>query len=132
MLLAEVLLGPHLPKSEFVGDGGREGHGELSRGGRECHAPAQPPFGPSATGRIKPASGAIRGSLPGPSLLFITYPEALANMTGSSFFAILFFLMMVTLGLDSTVRPVSFCTGRTRDPLGCCPASGSGSTFRAV
>uniref|UniRef100_A0A670ZYE5 Transporter n=1 Tax=Pseudonaja textilis TaxID=8673 RepID=A0A670ZYE5_PSETE len=35
-------------------------------------------------------------------LLFITYPEALANMTGSSFFAILFFLMMVTLGLDST------------------------------
>uniref|UniRef100_A0A8C5T244 Sodium-dependent serotonin transporter n=1 Tax=Laticauda laticaudata TaxID=8630 RepID=A0A8C5T244_LATLA len=38
----------------------------------------------------------------GPSLLFITYPEALANMTGSSFFAILFFLMMVTLGLDST------------------------------
>uniref|UniRef100_A0A8C6XTU6 Transporter n=1 Tax=Naja naja TaxID=35670 RepID=A0A8C6XTU6_NAJNA len=39
----------------------------------------------------------------GPSLLFITYPEALANMTGSSFFAILFFLMMVTLGLDSTV-----------------------------
>ncbi|KAL7986583.1 hypothetical protein Chor_012866 [Crotalus horridus] len=38
----------------------------------------------------------------GPSLLFITYPEALANMTGSSFFAILFFLMMITLGLDST------------------------------
>ncbi|XP_015746375.1 sodium-dependent serotonin transporter-like [Python bivittatus] len=38
----------------------------------------------------------------GPSLLFITYPEALANMTGSSFFAVLFFLMMITLGLDST------------------------------
>ncbi|XP_063171537.1 sodium-dependent serotonin transporter-like [Candoia aspera] len=38
----------------------------------------------------------------GPSLLFITYPEALANMTGSSFFAILFFLMMIMLGLDST------------------------------
>ncbi|KAF7240747.1 Sodium-dependent serotonin transporter [Varanus komodoensis] len=38
----------------------------------------------------------------GPGLLFITYPEALANMAGSTFFAIIFFLMMVTLGLDST------------------------------
>ncbi|XP_042661616.1 sodium-dependent serotonin transporter-like isoform X2 [Tyto alba] len=38
----------------------------------------------------------------GPSLLFITYPEAIANMVGSTFFAILFFLMMITLGLDST------------------------------
>lgn len=39
----------------------------------------------------------------GPSLLFITYPEAIANMVGSTFFAIIFFLMMITLGLDSTV-----------------------------
>lgn len=39
----------------------------------------------------------------GPSLLFITYPEAIANMVGSTFFAIVFFLMMITLGLDSTV-----------------------------
>ncbi|XP_009639409.1 sodium-dependent serotonin transporter-like [Egretta garzetta] len=38
----------------------------------------------------------------GPSLLFITYPEAIANMVGSTFFAIVFFLMMITLGLDST------------------------------
>nr|XP_033811783.1 sodium-dependent serotonin transporter-like [Geotrypetes seraphini] len=38
----------------------------------------------------------------GPSLLFITYPEAIANMVGSTFFSIIFFLMMVTLGLDST------------------------------
>ncbi|NWZ17302.1 SC6A4 protein, partial [Agelaius phoeniceus] len=38
----------------------------------------------------------------GPSLLFITYPEAIANMVGSTFFAIIFFLMMITLGLDST------------------------------
>ncbi|TKS78723.1 Sodium-dependent serotonin transporter [Collichthys lucidus] len=38
----------------------------------------------------------------GPSLLFITYPEAIANMTGSTFFAIIFFVMMITLGLDST------------------------------
>lgn len=39
----------------------------------------------------------------GPSLLFITYPEAIANMVGSTFFAIIFFVMMITLGLDSTV-----------------------------
>ncbi|XP_021268742.1 sodium-dependent serotonin transporter-like [Numida meleagris] len=38
----------------------------------------------------------------GPSLLFITYPEAIANMVGSTFFAVIFFLMMITLGLDST------------------------------
>uniref|UniRef100_A0AAY4BIA7 Transporter n=1 Tax=Denticeps clupeoides TaxID=299321 RepID=A0AAY4BIA7_9TELE len=38
----------------------------------------------------------------GPSLLFITYPEAIANMMGSTFFAIIFFMMMITLGLDST------------------------------
>ncbi|XP_033978325.1 solute carrier family 6 member 4b [Trematomus bernacchii] len=38
----------------------------------------------------------------GPSLLFITYPEAIANMMGSTFFAIIFFVMMITLGLDST------------------------------
>uniref|UniRef100_A0A8B9TRG5 Transporter n=1 Tax=Anas platyrhynchos TaxID=8839 RepID=A0A8B9TRG5_ANAPL len=38
----------------------------------------------------------------GPSLLFITYPEAIANMMGSTFFAVIFFLMMITLGLDST------------------------------
>nr|XP_060640757.1 sodium-dependent serotonin transporter-like [Anolis sagrei ordinatus] len=38
----------------------------------------------------------------GPSLLFITYPEAIATMVGSTFFAIIFFFMMITLGLDST------------------------------
>lgn len=41
--------------------------------------------------------------LSGPSLLFITYPEAIANMMGSTFFAIIFFVMMIMLGLDSTV-----------------------------
>lgn len=40
----------------------------------------------------------------GPSLLFITYPEAIANMMGSTFFAIIFFVMMIMLGLDSTVQ----------------------------
>lgn len=42
----------------------------------------------------------------GPSLLFITYPEAIANLPASTFFAIIFFVMMITLGLDSTVRNV--------------------------
>ncbi|MBN3312166.1 SC6A4 protein, partial [Atractosteus spatula] len=40
----------------------------------------------------------------GPSLLFIIYAEAIANMPASTFFAIIFFLMIITLGLDSTVR----------------------------
>uniref|UniRef100_A0A7N4V3F1 Transporter n=1 Tax=Sarcophilus harrisii TaxID=9305 RepID=A0A7N4V3F1_SARHA len=38
----------------------------------------------------------------GPSLLFITYAEAIANMPAATFFAIIFFLMIITLGLDST------------------------------
>uniref|UniRef100_A0A8C4Q3T2 Transporter n=1 Tax=Eptatretus burgeri TaxID=7764 RepID=A0A8C4Q3T2_EPTBU len=38
----------------------------------------------------------------GPSLLFITYPEAIATMQGSNIWAIIFFLMVITLGLDST------------------------------
>ncbi|KAH0511433.1 Sodium-dependent serotonin transporter [Microtus ochrogaster] len=38
----------------------------------------------------------------GPSLLFITYAEAIANMPAATFFAIIFFLMLITLGLDST------------------------------
>lgn len=41
--------------------------------------------------------------LPGPSLLFIIYAEAIANMPAATFFAIIFFLMIIMLGLDSTV-----------------------------
>jgi hypothetical protein len=32
------------------------------------------------------------------------YPQALATMAGSSFWALLFFFMLFTLGIDSTVR----------------------------
>ncbi|XP_051521830.1 sodium-dependent serotonin transporter-like isoform X2 [Myxocyprinus asiaticus] len=38
----------------------------------------------------------------GPSLLFIIYAEAIANMPAATFFAIIFFLMIIMLGLDST------------------------------
>ncbi|XP_037514587.2 sodium-dependent serotonin transporter [Rhipicephalus sanguineus] len=38
----------------------------------------------------------------GPGLVFIVYPEAIATMKGSVFWSILFFLMLITLGLDST------------------------------
>lgn len=39
---------------------------------------------------------------PGPGLVFIVYPEAIATMAGSSFWSVLFFIMLITLGLDST------------------------------
>lgn len=38
----------------------------------------------------------------GPGLVFIVYPEAISLMTGSTFWSIIFFLMLITLGLDST------------------------------
>ncbi|KAG1684329.1 Sodium-dependent serotonin transporter [Nymphon striatum] len=38
----------------------------------------------------------------GVGLIFEVYPEALSMMTGSVFWSILFFIMLITLGLDST------------------------------
>ncbi|XP_033107859.1 sodium-dependent serotonin transporter-like isoform X2 [Anneissia japonica] len=38
----------------------------------------------------------------GPGLVFIVYPQAIATITGSTIWSILFFLMLINLGLDST------------------------------
>lgn len=42
----------------------------------------------------------------GPGLVFIVYPAAIATMPGSVFWALIFFLMLLTLGLDSSVSVV--------------------------
>ena len=39
----------------------------------------------------------------GPGLVFVVYPEAIATMGGSVFWSIIFYLMLITLGLDSAV-----------------------------
>ena len=39
----------------------------------------------------------------GPGLAFITYPEAISRMPASPFFSILFFLMLIALGLGTMV-----------------------------
>lgn len=49
----------------------------------------------------------------GPGLVFIVYPAAIATMPGSTFWALIFFMMLLTLGLDSSVRfyfNITHCT----------------------
>lgn len=50
----------------------------------------------------------------GPGLVFVVYPAAIATMPGSTFWALIFFMMLLTLGLDSSV---SFKTNLTRFDL---------------
>ncbi len=44
----------------------------------------------------------IREYLLSLGLVFVVYPQAIALMSGSVFWSIIFFLMLITLGLDST------------------------------
>ena len=39
----------------------------------------------------------------GPGLMFIVYPEAISTMPAGPFWAVIFFLLLLTLGLDSSV-----------------------------
>lgn len=39
----------------------------------------------------------------GPGLVFQVYPEAIATLPGSNFWAFIFFFMLITLGMDSTM-----------------------------
>lgn len=55
-------------------------------------------------GYMAQAQGVSIENLPtnGPGLVFVVYPEVIATLDGSVFWSIIFFLMLITLGLDST------------------------------
>lgn len=40
------------------------------------------------------------------SLIFIVYPQAIATMSYSNYWSFIFFIMLITLGIDSTVSTI--------------------------
>ena len=53
----------------------------------------------------------------GPGLTFIAYPKALSLMPGSSIFAVFFFLMVISLGLDSQFVAVEGFSAQVMDAI---------------
>lgn len=51
----------------------------------------------------------------GPGLVFVTLPTALALMPAAPFFAVLFFLMLLTLGIDSSFALAESCIVALKD-----------------
>ncbi|MGH0133598.1 UNVERIFIED_CONTAM: hypothetical protein FKN15_053081 [Acipenser sinensis] len=52
----------------------------------------------------------------GPGLVFIIYPEAISTLPGATFWSIVFFLMLLTLGIDSSMGGMeAIITGLTDD-----------------
>ncbi|XP_030650050.1 sodium-dependent noradrenaline transporter [Chanos chanos] len=52
----------------------------------------------------------------GAGLVFIIYPEAISTLPGSTFFAVFFFIMLLTLGIDSSMGGMeAVITGLTDD-----------------